>query len=52
MDNTLKLDDVNVTDRIVFKKIDIDPNTLQQLQNDTEEENEIRKEEARTMESG
>lgn len=52
LDNTLKLDDVNVTDRIIFKKIDIDPNTLLQLQNDTEEENEILKEESRVFESG
>lgn len=52
LDNTLKLDDVNVTDRIIFKKIDIDPNTLLQLQNDTEEDNEIEKEESRVFESG
>lgn len=52
LDNTLKSDDVNVTDRILFKKIDIDPNTLLQLQNDTEEENEILKEESRVFESG
>lgn len=52
LDNTLKLDDVNVTDRIIFKKIDIDPNTMLQLQNDTDEENEILKEESRVFESG
>lgn len=52
LDNTLKLDDVNVTDRILFKKIDIDVNTLYQLQNDTDEDNEIRDEEGRDMGSG
>lgn len=51
LDNTLKLEDVNVTERIQFKKIDIDPNVLAQLQNITEEDNEIEKE-GRGFESG
>ncbi|XP_031617265.1 uncharacterized protein LOC116337090 isoform X2 [Contarinia nasturtii] len=53
LDNTLKLSDVNVTDRILFKKIDIDPNLLAQLQNNTEEErdNEISEEETREFKS-
>lgn len=54
LDNTLKLSDVNVTDRILFKKIDIDPNLLAQLKNNTEEErdNEISEEETREFKSG
>lgn len=54
LDNTLKLADVNVTDRILFKKIDIDPNLLAQLQNDTEDEheNEIPGQESREFKSG
>lgn len=54
LDTTLKLGDVNVTDRIQFKKIDIDANLLEQLQNSTEEErdNEISGEETREFKSG
>lgn len=54
LDSTLKLEDVNVTDRIKFKKIDIDPNLLAQLQNHTEEDrdNEIPGEESRDFKSG
>lgn len=53
LDNTLKLDDVNVTEQIRFKKIDIDPDTLGQMQNDTDDENEIGDDgRAATYESG
>lgn len=53
LDSTLKLADVNVTERIRFKKIDIDPNLLAQLQNNTEEhDNEIPEEETREFKSG
>lgn len=54
LDNTLKLGDVNVTERIQFKKIDIDPNLLAQLQNNTDDErdNEISHEETREFKSG
>lgn len=53
LDNTLKLDDVNVTEQIRFKKIDIDPDTLVQMQNDTDDENEIGDDgRAATFESG
>lgn len=54
LDNTLRLSDVNVTDRILFKKIDIDPHLLEQLQNNTEEEhdNEIPGRESREFKSG
>lgn len=51
LDNTLKLTDVNVTERIRFKKIDIDPNLLAQLQNKTED-NEIPEAETREFKSG
>ncbi|XP_055298911.1 uncharacterized protein LOC129566739 isoform X2 [Sitodiplosis mosellana] len=52
LDNTLKLGDVNVTERIQFKKIDIDPNLLEQLQNNTDEhDNEISQEETREFKS-
>lgn len=53
LDNTLRLADVNVTERIQFKKIDIDPDLLAQLQNTTEDEhdNEVL-EETREFKSG
>lgn len=50
LDSTFKLNDVNVTDRIQFKRIDIDPDILVQLKSD--DENEISSEEARDFESG
>lgn len=50
LDSTLKLNDVNVTDRIQFKRVDIDPDILVQLKSD--DENEISSEEARNYESG
>lgn len=54
LDKTLRLSDVNVTDRILFKKIDIDPNLLEQLRNNTDEadDNEISREESREFKSG
>lgn len=54
MDDTLRLADVNVTDRILFKKIDIDPNLLAQLQNNTDDENdnEVSGGESREFKSG
>lgn len=54
LDNTLKLGDVNVTERIQFKRIDIDPKLLEQLQNHTDDEhdNEISHEETREFRSG
>lgn len=50
LDSTLKLNDVNVTDRIQFKRIDINPDVLVQLK--TDDENEISEEEGRYIESG
>lgn len=50
LDSTLKLNDVNVTERIQFKRIDIDPNVLVQMKSD--DENEISSEEGRSFESG
>lgn len=54
LDDTLRLADVNVTDRILFKKIDIDPNLLAQLQNTTEDDhdNEVSASETREFKSG
>lgn len=54
LDNTLRLTDVNFTDRIRFKKMEIDPSLLAQLQNNTDEEddNEIPAEETREFKSG
>lgn len=54
LDDTLRLADVNVTDRILFKKIDIDPNLMAQLQNNTNDENdnEIPAGETREFKSG
>lgn len=54
LDDTLRLTDVNFTDRIQFKKMEIDPNLLAQLQNNTEEEddNEIPAGESREFKSG
>lgn len=53
LDDTLRLGDVNVTDRILFKKIDIDPNLLGQLQNtEDDDENEVSEGESREFKSG
>lgn len=52
LDGTLRLADVNVTDRIQFKKIDIDPIVLAQLQNNTDDENEVNDAETREFKSG
>lgn len=52
LDDTLRLADVNVTDRILFKKIDIDPNLLAQLQNNTDDDNEVNDGETREFKSG
>lgn len=52
LDSTLRLADVNVTDRILFKKIDIDPGLLAQLQNNTDDENEVNDSETREFKSG
>lgn len=52
LDDTLRLADVNVTDRIRFKKIDIDPSLLAQLQNNTDDENEVNEGETREFKSG
>jgi len=52
LDNSLRLDYVNFTDRIQFKKIDIDPNLLSQLKKtDEEENNEVSHEETREFKS-
>lgn len=52
LDDTLRLADVNVTDRILFKKIDIDPNLLAQLQNTTEDDHDNEISETREFKSG
>lgn len=52
LDDTLRLADVNVTDRIKFKKIDIDPKVLAQLQNNTDDDNEVNDSETREFKSG
>lgn len=52
LDNTLKLNDVNVTDRIQFKRIDIDPSLMAQLKNDDDNDNEISAEETRDYQAG
>lgn len=52
LDKTLKLEDVNVTDRIQFKKIDIDPSLMAQLESNDEADNEVTAEETREFKSG
>lgn len=54
LDKTLKFDDVNVTDNIQFKKINIDPDVMAQLQKNpnNEEEDEVSSEQTREFKSG
>lgn len=54
LDKTLKFDDVNVTDNIKFKKINIDPDLMAQLEKDPndDEDNEVSGEQTREFKSG
>lgn len=55
LDKTLKFDDVNVTNNIQFKKINIDPDVMAQLEqnpNDDEEDNEVSGKQTREFKSG